>query len=412
MTARRRYTLITTGNVSTTPRLVKAADALTAAGHAVRVVAIAAAPVHDRADAAVMASRQWMLVRVAVRHGTVRGALRRGWHGGRQWMARLAWRLGLRPDAIADRAVSRYLEPLTAAARAAPADVVIGHTLGALPAAARAAATLGAALAFDSEDLHSEELPPTPEHARTRALVAAVEARYLPRCRYVTASADGIADALAARYDMPRPAVILNTFSLADRPCAGPPRRQRRVAAPSLYWYSQLIGAGRGLEDALAALALVDRRVMLHLRGRMDPGYREPLGARIDALGVRDRVHFHDLVSPPELVRAAAEHDIGLALEQPSAMNRELCVTNKLCTYLLAGLAIVATDTRGQRGILADAPGAGVLYRPGDAAALARALSSLIESPAALHRAKAAARAAAERRYAWEYDAPRLVGYL
>jgi glycosyltransferase involved in cell wall biosynthesis len=410
MIAPRRYTLVTTGNVSTTPRLVKAADALTAAGHRVRVVALTAMPVHERADAAVMASRGWELVRVDVRHGTLRGAVRRGWHGVRQWGARLAWGMGFRRAALADRVVSRYLDLLARAAGAAPADVVIGHTLGALPVAARAARALGAALAFDSEDLHSEELPATPEHARARAVVGAVEARYLPRCRYVTASADGIADALAERYGLARPAVVLNTFPLADRPARMSPRR--RPAMASLYWYSQLIGAGRGLEDALDALALLDGRATLHLRGRMDPSYRAAFDARVGALRLGDRVQVHDVVSPPELVRVAAEHDIGLALEQPHAMNRELCVTNKLCTYLLAGLAVVATDTRGQRGILADAPGAGVLYPPGDAPALARALAHLIESPDALRRAQGAARAAAERRYAWEHDAPRLVSYL
>ena len=33
--------------------------------------------------------------------------------------------------------------------------------------------------------------------------------------------------------------------------------------------------------------------------------------------------------APDEMIRAAAEFDVGLALEQPSSLNRDLCLTNK-----------------------------------------------------------------------------------
>ncbi len=45
----------------------------------------------------------------------------------------------------------------------------------------------------------------------------------------------------------------------------------------------------------------------------------------------------------------AGPFDIGLSLEQPSSINRSLCLTNKALVYLLAGLALGATDTEGHR---------------------------------------------------------------
>jgi glycosyltransferase involved in cell wall biosynthesis len=280
--------------------------------------------------------------------------------------------------------------------------------------ATRAARAVGAAAGFDSEDLHSEELSPIPAHGAARSLVAAVERRHLPACTYVTASAEGIARAMAARYGIGRPTVILNTFPLADRPIVPRSGREhgRGGGGPSLYWYSQVIGAGRGLDDALEALGHLDERIVLHLRGTLDPAFARVLRRRVAALGIGHRVHLLPLVPPPALVAAAAEHDIGLALERAQPMNRDLCVSNKLCTYLVAGLAVVATDTHGQRAILADAPDAGLLYPPGDARALAAAVRALVDAPGALDRAKLASRAAADRRYAWDYDAPRLVAYL
>ena len=124
----------------------------------------------------------------------------------------------------------------------------------------------------------------------------------------------------------------------------------------TLYWFSQTIGPGRGLEDALAALPLLDDGIHLALRGRWADGYEAAFLSRAEALGVRDRVRWLAPVSPGELVVRTAQHDVGLALEQPHTRNREVCVTNKIFTYLLAGVPAVATETEGQRRICAHAP--------------------------------------------------------
>ena len=50
-----------------------------------------------------------------------------------------------------------------------------------------------------------------------------------------------------------------------------------------------------------------------------------------------------------------AEHDIGFAGEQNYCRSRDLTVTNKILHYLLGGLAVIASDTAGQRQIAAQA---------------------------------------------------------
>jgi glycosyltransferase involved in cell wall biosynthesis len=96
-----------------------------------------------------------------------------------------------------------------------------------------------------------------------------------------------------------------------------------------------------------------------------------------------------------------AEHDIGLALETPSVRSRDLTVTNKVFQYLEAGLAIVATETAGQREILSECSEAGVLVPAADPKAIAAALSSFINDPAKLRAAKAAALRASQERFSW-----------
>ena len=408
-----RVCIVSSAHVASNPRLVKEADALTAAGHAVRVVT----PLHHAALAAVddelLRQRRWRLTRVDVsRRGAAAGRVRwlRNAMAGR--MARLAFDAGVRWRAVADRAISRHVGDLAREAAREPADLVIAHNLPALPAAARAAERLGARLAFDAEDLHVGELPDAPEFASQRALVTEVDAHYLPRCDVLVASSDGIADELVRRYGVPRPTVVFNAFPRAER--VPPPEFHpvRTSPEPSLYWFSMVIGPDRGIEDALAAMARLDVPVQLHLRGRMMPGYRERLDRTIAEHGLTGRVHIWPEAVPHALVAYAAEHDVGLALERDTPLNRDLAVANKLFTYLVAGLAIAATDTRGQRGVLTGAPGAGFLFPPGDPDALARGLRRLVADPAELARARSAARRAADDRYSWEHEAPVLVETL
>ena len=118
---------------------------------------------------------------------------------------------------------------------------------------------------------------------------------------------------------------------------------------------------------------------------------------------------LHPLVPNEELLSRLAEHDIGFAGEQPYCRSRDLTVTNKILHYLLGGLAVVASDTAGQREVAMQASGAVTLYEPGNPVALAQALRTLIDSPDNLARAKAASLQAAERTFCWERQEPILL---
>jgi glycosyltransferase involved in cell wall biosynthesis len=176
-----------------------------------------------------------------------------------------------------------------------------------------------------------------------------------------------------------------------------------------LYWYSQVIGPGRGLEDAVNALALLERPCELHLRGSSLPGYDEQLTTLAAKLGVIDSLFIHPPCPPDDLIREAARYDIGLALENTVELNRLICVTNKIFTYMNAGLAIVASDTPGQRGIMAQAPDAGLVCRMNDAESLAAAVNSLISDPNRLKEMQKASRLAAENRFNWEIESRKLL---
>jgi glycosyltransferase involved in cell wall biosynthesis len=147
----------------------------------------------------------------------------------------------------------------------------------------------------------------------------------------------------------------------------------------------------------------------LHIRGSIEADVRDALVALAGASGVAGRTHFHPQVHPGDLLSRCAEHDIGLALEQPVRRNKLETVSNKIFFYLLAGLAVAASDTPGQRRIMSAVPDAGFSYAPGDHAALARGLQRWLDDPAELQRAKTAALEAARTRWSWEVEREILV---
>ena len=396
-----RVCLITTGQPSTNPRLVKEADALAAAGYDVRVVCAYWVDWAFEADRQMLRPRSWSPMYVG---GLGKAGLRYLWTRARHRASCRA--LSFRPDSptLQEQSVSRVMPELRRAALRIPADLYIAHNLGALPAAVAAAAAHGARAGFDAEDFHSGECPYGAPVTLSAAAAEAIERRHLRCCDYVTAASAGIADAYASKYGIRRPVPILNVFPLAQRLCG---LGETHTDGPfRLYWFSQTIGPDRGLQDAIDAMArLREIPLELHLRGSWQPGYREFVLARCRALGVDPaRIVSHPPGSPDEMVRLAAPYDVGLALEQPVSRNREICLTNKIFTYLLAGNAIAGTATEGQAPVLARLGDAAFSYQPGDGAALAAGLRRWWVDRDRLEAARRAAWRWGEREYNWDAE--------
>ena len=104
------------------------------------------------------------------------------------------------------------------------------------------------------------------------------------------------------------------------------------------------------------------------------------------------------------MVTLAAAYDVGLSLETDASENRRLCLTNKVFTYLLAGIPAAMSDTPAQRGLAADLGAAALLVSLSDPEAIAAALDRLGGSPAALAEAKSAAWRLGRDRYNWDIE--------
>jgi glycosyltransferase involved in cell wall biosynthesis len=404
----RRICIVTSATVCCNPRVVKEADALSAAGYDVRVVASQQVGWAAEWDAELMVGRKWKLDSVR-------------WDDSERQARRIRLTSGIRQQGFgllakatkgwgtAERAYSRLFTEQLKKAILERADLYVAHNPQALPVAAAAAEHYGVDFAFDSEDFHSGEFSGAQRNSDQFRLLGYLESKYLPGCLYVTTPSEPIADALVKRYGIARPTTIQNVFSWSDRTTLDGEIKDRQGDALSLYWYSQIIGLDRGLQDVIRAASLLSGPVQIHLRGELTESVRAKLMGLAKECAVAHRIFFHPPVSPTELLSRAAEHDVGLALEQQVSENRNLTVTNKVFFFLLAGLALAASDTVGQRKIVSACPGAGFLYSPGDHKSLAAGLQALIDSPDLLLRRKAAALQAAQQRWNWETESRQLL---
>jgi glycosyltransferase involved in cell wall biosynthesis len=386
--------------------MLKAADALAGNGYRVRLVSTRHMAWADDADRDVLRRRPGAWTWTPVDYRRRGAAVAFTWTGARRRAAAAAAGLSgsaRLPLALGARAYSRAHTELVAAALAEPADLYYGGTTGALAAVAEAARCAGEPFGLDLEDFHPAEHAAGRGAGLAHALADRILLDALPRARFLTTSSEAIAGAYADRYGVV-PRVVHNTFPLPTEP---PDLEPSPGEGLRLYWFSQTIGPGRGLEDVVRAAGLAAIPVEMHLRGRALPDYVRTLERLAEDQAPLLKLVVHPPAPPDAMVALCAGYDVGLAVESPHVLNHDLCASNKSYTYLVAGLAVVLTDTAGQRPLAADL-GDGVLsYRPGDVDALAAGLRRWAEDKTALAAAKVAAWRAAGRRWHWEHPAER-----
>src|SRR5262245_54035225 len=295
-----RVCVVTAGHLSTCPRMLKAADALHGAGCTVRVVSANHTPWAQAADRDVMRSRTWGWTVVDYARETAAAA--RIATGARFKAAgALAAGVGVErvPMGVATRAFSRAHDELVRAVASEPADVVYGGTTGALGAVAEAAADLGVPYGIDLEDFHSGERDDA-EGGHEHALAGRIERAAIAGATFVTASSPMISSAYADKYGV-APITIHNTFSIARSSADA----DERAGPLRLYWFSQTIGAGRGLEDVIRAAGRVGASAELHLRGRGEPAYLATMRALQQNAAPHLCLVLHEPAPPDQMVPLA-----------------------------------------------------------------------------------------------------------
>lgn len=226
-------------------------------------------------------------------------------------------------------------------------------------------------VAFDLEDWYSEDLLPDARKGRPISLLKNAEEMALKygKCCYTTSHA--MANGLKIAYGATKlPAVIYNSFQPQD--VFKLKRESERLI--KLYWFSQTIGPGRGLERLIRGLTATDASWELNLRGQISDAYRMQLKQLITS---KDILNILPMLSNDSLIEDMANYDLGLALEPDLPPNKNLTISNKFFHYMAGGLPVIASDTAGHREIGEKHPAIVYLYKNSDDADLISVLTQI-----------------------------------
>lgn len=319
----------------------------------------------------------------------------------RYFLSRLIYKLGqtvsrkTKGRFMADIAVARASYFLIREAKKHTADLYIGHNLGALPAAVRAAKANNKPCGFDAEDFHRYENSNDDNNTNV-ILKTQLENKYIPKLDYLTTSSPQIAIAYGQIFVNSKPTVLLNVFPKSDCTIAD------TISPLKLFWFSQTIGPNRGLDDIINALKTLDSGCFeLNLLGDKSPGTGSFINAIVNS-GIN--LKLHPPIHPDKIITFANQFDIGLAMENKAPTNRDICLTNKIFTYMQAGLAIIASDTTAQTALINKNPTIGHLYPAGDPRAMADILINYYRNRASLINAKNESLRLGQVQYNWEVE--------
>src|SRR5579871_1828260 len=128
-----------------------------------------------------------------------------------------------------------------------------------------------------------------------------------------------------------------------------------------LFWFSQHIGMDRGIQDAIEAInGISSFPVHITLLGNCSTEIKKELTGLL--VNSNHKLIFKPACAETELIREASLQHIGLALETPHTQNRNIALTNKIFIYLLAGNAILFSETDAQKKFIKEYTGTGNIY--------------------------------------------------
>lgn len=399
--------IITSGQPSLNPRLVKEADALISAGYEVSIIYQYWNDWGTNLDKELLIDKKWHVYQVGGSPFTEKILYLK---------SRLRFKLakvlskifGFKKN-LAEHAIGRCTPLLIKKAKTIQADLYIAHNLAALPAAVQAAKKNRAKCGFDAEDFHRNEVTDNPS-AYDYLLKSYIENKYFKQLDYLSTASPLISTAYSKLFTKPVPITFLNAF-----PKQTLIKKQNKDGSKlKLFWFSQTIGGNRGLENVIKALGLIPNiPIELHLLGNYDYHIKDHFRSLTVKNGLAGNlIHYYSPIPAYEIYSFAAQFDVGLATEMPSPKNRDICLTNKIFTYVQSELAILVSNTSAQKKLLEDYPGMGIIYDQSNIKDLAYHLKGLAENPDDLKKLQSTASKYGKEFLNWETESVKFLALI
>lgn len=389
-----RILIITPKQPSGNPRMKKTADALAKAGHLVHVLYAYNAEWATQADVEILSQAKWTWERI----------------GGHPEEAKFNYFLSRLKRKLAEimgvtkHAMCRGFEDYVSRGLSWKPDIVIGHNPGALGPLVAISNKLTIPGLFDAEDYHRGEFAlDSKESLRVQKL----EDDCIPQITAMTAASPLIAKTYESLYPQHEVTTINNAFAKSNQPPI-----PTSVAGPlKIIWFSQVVGLDRGLEEFLRGMQLAQNvPIQLNILGLCSEIVKQSLLESITS--ELQQITLHPPMAESALFKFIAEHEIGLALEVPKTKNREICRTNKLYSFALAGCHSFISKTPAQEQFLQEFPDTGQLIDLNKPDSIAESLRFAFENRDELLQNRQRAWQLGDTALNWEQESKVLVDFI
>jgi len=273
-------------------------------------------------------------------------------------------------------------------------DVIHVHDPRLLPAAFAAATKVGSRtgrpcqVVYDSRENFAGVPDENVSLRNYHRQLLRMERALAPRAAAVLTVSQDTASALQQRLALPnRPTVVLNAPVAGAAPVGLPSGQLRSLRADChldehvpLMVYPGAATAARGVDTMVEALA---HHSELHAALVVVP-FPHPRATQLTQLaarlGVAGRLHLLPPVPADQVPGYLSEADVAVSPIRRGPANHEAALPNKLFEMLHSGLPIVTSDIAAMSAFVRE-HGIGVVFRSGDAADLAKAVTEVLHDP-------------------------------
>lgn len=391
-------TIVCPSQPSCTPRLVRNAGALAAAGHDVTVVSPVVGVENIEEDNRIAAKAQWDYrgVQILHPHGRCIPILPRLL---RRSAYEVASRLGV--ACLGSTALIYGYRALIKAADT-KADFYLGQQQCTLPIVASLGKRYGKPYGCDIEDILAES---TREPQR---LIRAIEKTYLAGASAILTMSRAAMDHLDNQYDLKiRPTIAHNCSPLAERGQLAKPASLS--SRPTIYWFGQTLGPHSCALELLEANIAAGSPCKIFLRGRPVPLYLEKLIKLAKSAAVPDILEILPIVPPDIMVSECAKFDVLFGSQPSVELFHQLAIGNKVFTGIVAGCALLLEDTIAHRIINQEMSVCSTVVSYRDRAQLQAVLADYALDRDRLIRQRRAAWDLGSSTYNWECESLKVV---
>jgi len=212
-----------------------------------------------------------------------------------------------------------------------------------LPAAKTAALIKRKPIVFDGHEYFSE-LPELTDRKIIKEIWTKMEQFFLPGCNLYFTVSPGLVK------------LYKQNLNLDFRLLRNFPLRRHEINIPILMaeekviLYQGVLNKGRGLEQAIKALAFLDKSYRLVIVGRGD--ITEELMQLTKSMNMEKRVNFTGPVPFEELHKFQKNAMVGLALHENMGLNYFHALPNRIFDYIQAGIPVLTNNFPDMGGIV------------------------------------------------------------